>query len=189
MQVTQATNNRPPRRGLRRYIKKAGEIAFNSFIAKLPNRGFRNLRVMALRSLGAQVGQEVRLSRNIKILGAEHLVLEDKVSIANSVLLDARAGLRIEEGALIGFESIVLTYTHAWPDPKTPVQFQGAIGKSLTIGSLSWLGMRVMVLPGANIGRASVVGAGAVVTKDIPNQVVAAGNPCEVRNERLDRTN
>jgi acetyltransferase-like isoleucine patch superfamily enzyme len=167
---------------------KLGEMAFNGIVAQLPNRGFRRARVAALRLLGASIGSNVRLSRNIKVLGPRGLSIEDDVSIANSVLLDARAGIVIERGALIGFESIILSHTHAWPDPHRPVHWQGAVGRSVRVGAFTWLGMRVMVLPGATVGRASVVGAGSVVTKTVPDGVVAAGNPCITLKARVDKT-
>ena len=50
----------------------------------------------------------------------------------------------------------------------------------ITIGKNVWIGAGVIVLPGVNIGDNSVIGAGSVVTKDIPENVVAYGNPCRV---------
>lgn len=52
--------------------------------------------------------------------------------------------------------------------------------KPITIGENVWLGANVTVLPGVTIGKNSVIGAGSVVTKDIPENVVAVGNPCKV---------
>ena len=54
---------------------------------------------------------------------------------------------------------------------------------SVTIGKNCWLGAGVLVMPGATIGDNSVIGAGSVVTKDIPANVVAVGNPCKVMRE------
>ena len=53
-------------------------------------------------------------------------------------------------------------------------------GIPITIGSNVWLGGGVIVLPGVTIGNNAVIGAGSVVTKDIPDNVIAAGNPCKV---------
>ena len=50
----------------------------------------------------------------------------------------------------------------------------------IKIGNTCWIGANVIVLPGVTIGDNSVIGAGSVVTKDIPANVVAAGNPCHV---------
>jgi galactoside O-acetyltransferase len=57
----------------------------------------------------------------------------------------------------------------------------------ITIGDNVWLGGNVMVLPGVTIGENSVIGAGSVVTKDIPANVVAFGSPCKVYREINER--
>lgn len=55
------------------------------------------------------------------------------------------------------------------------------------IGKNCWLGAGVLVMPGVSIGNNSVIGAGSVVTKDIPENVVAVGNPCRVLREIGER--
>lgn len=52
-------------------------------------------------------------------------------------------------------------------------------GIEITIGDNVWIGGNTVVLPGVNIGSNTVIGAGSVVTKDIPDWVIAAGNPCK----------
>ena len=51
---------------------------------------------------------------------------------------------------------------------------------AINIGDGAWLGGKVTVLPGVSIGKHSVIGSGSVVTHDIPNDVVAVGNPCKI---------
>lgn len=58
---------------------------------------------------------------------------------------------------------------------------------SVTIGKNCWLGAGVLVMPGVTIGDNSVIGAGSVVTKDIPANVIAVGNPCKVMREIGER--
>ena len=55
--------------------------------------------------------------------------------------------------------------------------------KPITIEENVWLGANVTVLPGVTIGKNSVIGAGSIVTKDIPENVIAVGNPCKVLRE------
>ncbi len=57
----------------------------------------------------------------------------------------------------------------------------------VTIGRNCWLGANVVVLPGVTIGDNVVVGAGSVVTKDLPDNVVAVGNPCKVLRPVSDK--
>ena len=53
-------------------------------------------------------------------------------------------------------------------------------GKPITIGDNAWIGGGVIICPGVKIGETAVIGAGSVVTKDIPANCVAAGNPCKI---------
>lgn len=54
------------------------------------------------------------------------------------------------------------------------------LGKPVTIGADVWVGGGALILPGVSIGDRTVVGAGSVVTRDLPEDVFAAGNPCRV---------
>lgn len=55
-----------------------------------------------------------------------------------------------------------------------------SFGKPISIGDNVWIGANCTILPGVTIGNNAVIGAGSVVTKDIPESVVAVGNPCKV---------
>lgn len=80
--------------------------------------------------------------------------------------------------ALIGPGCKIICTNHALDGEE---RLQGLFAdKPITIGDNVWLGANVTVLPGVTIGKNSVIGAGSVVTKDIPENVVAVGNPCKV---------
>ncbi|WP_297278353.1 sugar O-acetyltransferase [uncultured Brachyspira sp.] len=57
----------------------------------------------------------------------------------------------------------------------------------ITIGNDIWIGANTIVIPGVTIGNGSVIGAGSVVVKDIPNNVIAFGNPCKIIREITDK--
>ena len=98
----------------------------------------------------------------------------------NCILLDS-ASITIGNRTLIGPGSII-TCTNNSLDPKERIA--GVFNnKPITIGDDVWLGANVTVCPGVTIGDSAVIGAGAVVTKDIPANVVAVGNPCRVLRE------
>ena len=59
--------------------------------------------------------------------------------------------------------------------------------KDVYIGENVWIGAGVIIVPGVSIGKNSVIGAGSIVTKDIPENVVAVGNPCRVLREISER--
>ena len=66
-------------------------------------------------------------------------------------------------------------------------RMDGMYSFPIKIGNTCWIGANVIVLPGITIGDHSVIGAGSVVTKDIPANVVAAGNPCRVLRQIDER--
>ncbi len=93
------------------------------------------------------------------------------------VMLDC-ADIRIGENALLA-PNVQIYAAHHPLD--TEVRLTGdELASPVTIGDNLWLGGGVIVLPGVTIGDNVTVGAGSVVTKDIPSNVVAAGNPCRV---------
>ena len=59
--------------------------------------------------------------------------------------------------------------------------------RDVTIGENVWIGAGVIIVPGVRIGKNSVIGAGSIVTKDVPENVVAVGNPCRVLREIGER--
>ncbi len=93
------------------------------------------------------------------------------------VFLDL-APIRIGRGALIGPKVQLLTAIHPM-DAETRATGAEA-GRPITIGDNCWLGGGVVVCPGVRIGERTVIGAGAVVTRDIPSDSVAAGNPARI---------
>ncbi|QBH30003.1 N-acetylglutamate synthase [Vibrio vulnificus] len=96
----------------------------------------------------------------------------------NCVVLDV-APVVIGDNVL--FAPNVQIYTAGHPlDVKSRVEEGIEFGTPITIGNNVWLGGGVIVCPGVTIGDNSVIGAGSVVTKDVPANVVAAGNPCRV---------
>ena len=74
----------------------------------------------------------------------------------------------------------VSIYTANHPIDPTVRNYNHDMGIPVTIGSNVWIGGNTVVCPGVTIGDNTVIGAGSVVTKDIPANVVAAGNPCRV---------
>lgn len=74
----------------------------------------------------------------------------------------------------------VAIYTAGHPVHPTARNSMYEYGISVSIGDNVWIGGNTVILPGVHIGSNSVIGAGSVVTKDIPDWVIAGGNPCKV---------
>jgi len=94
-----------------------------------------------------------------------------------AVILDS-APVRIGNDCQIGPGVQILTATHPLDAATRRARWESAL--PITIGDGAWLGAGVIVCPGVSIGEETVIGAGSVVTRDIPPRVLAAGNPCKV---------
>jgi maltose O-acetyltransferase len=97
----------------------------------------------------------------------------------NCVVLDV-CPVRIGSFTLFGPAVQIYTPMHPW---NAELRRKEEFGKPVDIGSDVWVGGGAIILPGVRIGSRAVVGAGSVVTRDIPEAVFAAGNPCRVLRE------
>ncbi|HEX2825123.1 MAG TPA: sugar O-acetyltransferase [Burkholderiales bacterium] len=97
----------------------------------------------------------------------------------NCVVLDV---CRVTIGDYTLFGPAVQIYTPMHPF-EAELRRKQEYGKPVTIGSDVWVGGGAIILPGVRIGDRAVIGAGSVVTRDVPDAVFAAGNPCRVIRE------
>lgn len=100
----------------------------------------------------------------------------------NCVVLDV-CTVRIGDYTLFGPAVQIYTPMHPF---NAELRRREEFGKPVDIGSDVWVGGGAIILPGVHIGSRSVIGAGSVVSRDIPDGVFAAGNPCRVIRELLE---
>jgi maltose O-acetyltransferase len=97
----------------------------------------------------------------------------------NCIVLDV-CTVRIGSFTMFGPAVQVLTPMHPM---NAELRRREEFGKPVEIGSDVWVGAGALILPGVRIGSRAVIGAGSVVTRDVPDGVLAAGNPCRVVRE------
>lgn len=115
--------------------------------------------------VNTHLGKSVYANFNLTLVDDTHIYIGDHVMIGPNVTI-ATAGHPVDPALR-----------------KRVAQFNLPV----SIGNNVWLGAGVVVLPGISIGENSVIGAGSIVTKDIPADVVAVGNPCKVLREINER--
>ena len=103
----------------------------------------------------------------------------------NLVILDC-APVHIGNNALIGPDVGIYTAGHSLHHELRNQDYEFAL--PITIGDNVWIGGQVVINPGVNIGDNVVIGSGSTVTKDIPDNMLAAGNPCRVLREITEIT-
>jgi len=104
------------------------------------------------------------------------------ISIGKNVFINfdctflALGGITIEDDVLIGPKVSLITENH----PTQPEQRKGLIGKSIHIKRNAWIGANATILPGVTIGENAIVAAGAVVSKDVPDNMIVGGIPAKI---------
>jgi putative colanic acid biosynthesis acetyltransferase WcaF len=136
-------------------------------------------RSILLRCFGAKVGRGVHVYPGVKIWAPWNLELGDKCGIANGVILYSQGKITVGKQAVISQGAHLCAGTHDYTQPGFPL-----ITKPITVGNDAWIAAEAFIHPGVRIGDGCVVGARAVVTKDMPAWMVCSGHPCTPIKER-----
>jgi acetyltransferase-like isoleucine patch superfamily enzyme len=125
-----------------------------------------------------KIGNDSSIAMGCFITG-DHISIGNNTVINRYTYLDGRAGLVIGNNVNISHYTLIQTLTHD-PQNKDFV----CLVKPVTIESNVWIGARAIILPGVRVGEGAVIGAGSVVSKDIPPYTIAVGNPARVIKDR-----
>jgi maltose O-acetyltransferase len=138
----------------------------------------RDERDRLLRALLGEVGEGVVVRPSFRCDYGIHITIGAGTFVNyDCVMLDV-APIRIGVACQLATHVQLLTATH--PIDPEPRRLGWESGEPIAIGDNVWLGGGVIVCPGVTIGDDTVVGAGAIVTRDLPSGVVAVGNPARV---------
>lgn len=113
--------------------------------------------------------------------GGHHVYLGSHVYINFNLMLVDDGNIYIGDKVMIGPNVMIATANHP---VNAKLRGRGLqYNRDVRIGENTWIGGSVSIVPGVTIGANTIIGAGSVVTKDIPDNVVAVGNPCRVLRE------
>lgn len=129
-------------------------------------------QLMPLKSLAATISTPIFISYGI------NLTLADRVFININVTLQDNAPIFIDEQTMIGPNVQFYTSSHPLDAELRCSGLETA--KAIHIGKRVWIGGGAIIMPGINIGDDAVIGAGAVVTKNVATKTVVAGNPAKL---------
>ncbi len=129
-----------------------------------------------------RIAKNVTLGSEVKICtGFEgEITVNEGAGIYDGTMIDIHRKLDIGRNTLIAPFCYITDYDHKSADISKPIKDQGFITKPVSIGRNVWLGAKVIILKGVSIGDNSIIGAGSVVTRDIPPNSIAVGNPAKV---------
>lgn len=136
-------------------------------------------RLFWLRVFDAKIHGTPFVHQRARIAIPWNLTMHDRACLGDRANAYTLGEIEIGPRATVAQEVYLSTGTHDFSRPEIPL-----VTAKITIEEDAFLGARAFVMPGVTIGARSVIGACSVVTKDVPPDVMAAGNPCRVLSPR-----
>lgn len=130
-------------------------------------------RAFVLRCFGAKLGRGCHVYPRASIWAPWNLECAEQAGIADGAIIYNQAPIRLGYRAVVSQGAHLCTGTHNYRSPAFEL-----IAKPITVGAHAWICAEAFVHPGVTIAEGAVIGARAVVTKDMPPWMVCAGHPC-----------
>jgi maltose O-acetyltransferase len=139
------------------------------------------IRIRRLSQRFHYLGKQTVTSPGLYVECPEQLTIADEVSLSPGVSIMGIGGVTIGRGTMIARGTLIVTTTH---DSNALLMRKTGLHKPVVIGEEVWIGAGAIILPGVKIGSYAIVGAGAVVTHDVPEKQVVVGVPARGIRER-----
>lgn len=161
-------------------MKKIYQLLFMCFGRKTPEK-LGALRSFLVKKFVKSAGENINIGRLAKI--HKNTVIGNNSGVGRGC--EINNGVTIGNNVMMGPDVLIYTQNHRTDRTDIPMMQQGFQEvKPVVIEDDVWIGARVCILPGVRIGEGSVIGACAVVAKDVPPYSVAVGNPARVVKNR-----
>ncbi len=147
------------------------------FIGEVSSR----IRNVLCRGLFLRTPSRFSVGKGVDFAYLGHLIqMDEHANLGNYLKIKGNGRVEFGRHIAMGDDVTIITQNHKYEED----HYDGFIVQDVIIGSNVWIGDRVIILPGVKIGNHAIVGAGAVVTKDVPDYAVVGGNPARVIKDR-----
>lgn len=136
--------------------------------------------------IAERIGTRTYIMRNCLLLSPRGITIGDYVCVNHDTTLDGSGGLTIGSYVNIGPNCSLLSSYHRFDRYDAPMAFQGVGRGPVMVADDVWIGANVVVLPNVRIGRGAIVGANAVVTRDVDPHAIVGGAPARLIRYRFD---
>ena len=151
----------------------------------IKGNSFGHFRAFLAKGFIDKCGKCVNIDKKTSF--STHLTIGDYSGIGKNSLLQGY--VTIGNHVMMGSECLIYTENHNFSRLDCTIDQQGyQKPRPVTIGDDIWIGSRVIILPGVSVGNGAIIGAGSVVTHDVPPYAIVGGNPAKVIKYRSKET-
>jgi acetyltransferase-like isoleucine patch superfamily enzyme len=147
------------------------------------------LRYILTKRLAQSCGDNVAVYEAVFLLNIQNICFGNHITVHPFSYLDAEGGISIGNDVSIAHNVSIISFEHDYRDLETPINSTPLLLKKVVIEDNVWVGAGVRILGGVTIGTGSAIGAGAVVTRNIPPMSIAVGVPARVIKSRTTLRN
>lgn len=130
-------------------------------------------------------GKNFQPLQGVRLLSPGLIDIGDNVFVNHNTDIYGQGGVSIGNNVIIGQNVNIMSVNHAYADWRRPIRDQGITTAKIVIEDDVWIGGNSTILPGVKIGRGAIVGANAVVTKDIEEYSIVGGVPARPIKKRF----
>ncbi len=152
------------------------------FLFRPSPKPFKRWRNFLLKIFGAKILGSPFISSSARIKMPWNLYLSDHSCLGENVIVYNLAPIKLEAECTVAQECYLCTGSHDLEQPSAPL-----IVAPIHIGKEAFIGVRSLILPGVSIGNNAVVGGGSVVTKNVAENTIVAGNPATIIRHRNNK--
>ncbi|MEW6417030.1 MAG: DapH/DapD/GlmU-related protein [Nitrospirota bacterium] len=181
------------------FLKKAGFPIYIENNVLFRGRSFISIgkgsfisKDVSIKTRGGNVviGENVLIRDGVRLQGGSEpapcCIIGEYSSINHNSSILFSGGVFIGKYVMIGPNVVITSGGHRFDDISIPMRFQECYFERIVIEDDVWIGALSVILPGIQIGKGAVVGAGSVVTRDVEPFSIVAGNPARVLNDRME---
>lgn len=138
--------------------------------------GSKYIRSFLIKNFINECGENLNIQTNVLL--SPFIEIGDNVEINENVRI--RANIKIGNDVLIAPNVQLISINHEYKDTEKSIKNQGEIAGYIHIKNDVWIGSNAIVLPNTTLSQGCIVGAGSIVTKDVPAYTIVGGNPAKV---------
>lgn len=142
-------------------------------------RWTRLIRSLTCKVIFNKAGNNINIEKGAYFGNGSQIEIGDNSGIG--VNCEVVGPVKIGNDVMMGPEVIILTSRHKFDDISIPMRLQGYKEPAVVkIDDDVWIGTRAIIMPGVHIGKGAIIGANAIVTKDVPAYAIVGGNPAKI---------